>query len=184
MLILHIQQTETKRCNLKPEITEEEEKRYAELQKMALDFARTGSVAELQKMIEKGLPVDLADGKGQTLLMLASYNGNFDTAKMLLENGAHVDQKNDRGQTPLGGVAFKGYPEIAELLIEYGADINANNGGGMTPIHYASMFGRSEIIKVLEKHGAVLKGNKSSKNGRGVMPQIARFIGKIRSLFS
>lgn len=158
-----------------------EEKRYAELQIMALDFARMGDTMELQKMIDAGIPVNLADEKGQSLLMLSSYNGNFGTSKMLLKSGSEVDQKNDRGQTPLGGVSFKGYPELAKLLIEYGADPNASNGGGMTPIHYASMFGRTEVMKVLEKYGASVKGGDESR--WKVMPVIARLIGKMRNWF-
>ena len=58
-------------------------------------------------MLNAGLPVNLADAKGQTLLMLASYNGNLETTRMLLKHGADVDRRNDRGQTPLGGVAFR-----------------------------------------------------------------------------
>jgi len=167
---------------LKPDITKEEEQRYAELQKMALDFARVGETEELRKMIIAGMPVNLADEKGHTLLMLASYNGNLETTQMLLESGAEVDQKNDRGQTPLGGVSFKGYPEIADALIEYGANLNADNGGGMTPIHYASMFGRTQVVKVLEKHGASLK-RKDEESGK-FLPMLARLVGKVRNLFS
>src|SRR5579859_1250248 len=111
--------------------TESEEKRYAELQQMALDFARHGETERLATMIEHGLAVNLLDTRGQTLLMLASYNGNLETTRMLLEYGAEVDRSNVRGQTPLGGAAFKGYEEIAALLLDHGADIEADNGGGM-----------------------------------------------------
>jgi len=165
------------------QITAEEEKRYAELQKMALDFARQGNAEELRKMIEAGMPVNLADHKGQSLLMLASYNGNEETTRMLLDAGADTDQKNDRGQTPLGGVAFKGYNSIAKLLIDYGADVHANNGGGMTPLHYAAMFGRHEVAQTLEENGASLTPKKSDKNKGGLMPVIAKWIGQVRSFF-
>lgn len=138
-------------------ITEAEEKRYTELQQMALDFARHGETESLAAMLRHGLPVNLADAKGNTLLMLASYNGNEETARMLLECGAEVDCRNDRGQTPLGGVAFKGYEEIVTLLLEHGADIDADNGGGMTPIMFASLFGRSKVVNQLKTHGASLQ---------------------------
>lgn len=111
-------------------ISESEEKRYAELQLLALDFARNGETEPLAVMIRHGLPVNLADAKGNTLLMLASYNGNVETTRMLLEHGAEVDRRNDRGQTPLGGVAFKGYEDIVVLLLKHGADIDAEDVPG------------------------------------------------------
>ena len=164
------------------EITSQEEKRYEELQQMALGFARTGETNQLRKMIEAGMPVNLSDPKGQTLLMLASYNGHTKTTAMLLEAGADPDRRNDRGQTPLAGVSFKGYPEIAELLNEYGADMNADSGGGMAPIHFAAMFGRYEVVKILETYGASLH-RKNNKTRFRIMPLLARWIGNVRSLF-
>jgi len=135
-------------------VTEAEEKRYAELQVLALDCARSGETELLATMIQHGLPANLADAKGNSLLMLASYNGHLDTTRMLLENGADVDRRSDRGQTPLGGVAFKGYEEIVALLLQHGADIDADNGGGMTPLMFAAMFGRVKVVAQLQAHGA------------------------------
>lgn len=162
-------------------VTQKEEERYAELQKLALDFARENRSGDLQKMIEAGMPVSLSDEKGQTLLMLASYNGHMETTRVLLEQGAEVDRKNDRGQTPLGGAAFKGFTEIANLLIESGADVNADNGGGMRPVHYAAMFGRFEMVDLLEKKGAALHSAGHGK--RKWLPLFARLVGKVRSFF-
>jgi uncharacterized protein len=136
------------------QITPEEEKRYAELQHLALDFARHGETTQLEPMLRAGLPVNLADPRGNTLLMLATYNGHLETARLLLQHGARVDQSNDRGQTPLGGVAFKGYPEIARLLLKAGAAIDADNGGGMTPLMFATLFGRTEVANILQEAGA------------------------------
>lgn len=139
---------------MKTDITPEEEQRYAELQAMALDFARHGDAAALEPMLQAGMPVNLADHKQNTLLMLAAYHGHEQTVRLLLENGARVDQRNDRLQTPLGGVAFKGHAEIAKMLIGAGADVDADNGNGMTPLMFARMFGREKVARVLERAGA------------------------------
>jgi ankyrin repeat protein len=138
-------------------ITDIEERRYAELQLIALDWAREGETVRLAEMIQHGLPANLADAKGNSLLMLAAYQGHLETVRMLLENGAEVDRRNDRGQTPLGGVAFKGYQEIVVLLIEHHADIDADNGGGMTPLMFAAMFGRTQVAEQLKACGASLQ---------------------------
>src|SRR5258708_27134739 len=96
--------------------TEAEEKRYAELQHVALNFARNGEANHLAAMLNAGLPVNLSDVKGNSLLMLASYNGEVETTRMLLEHGADADRRNDRGPTPLRGAAFHGHEEIGALL--------------------------------------------------------------------
>ena len=135
-------------------VTEAEEKRYAELQLLALDLARQGDTEQLAAMLDHGLPVNLADAKGQTLLMLACYYGNVATVRLLLERGAEVDRRNSRGQTPLGGAAFKGYEDVVKLLLEYGAAVNGDTGAGMPPIMFAAMFGRSRVVDLLIAYGA------------------------------
>lgn len=130
-------------------ITKEEEKRYEELCQMAFNMARSDECEELEKMINAGLPVNLKNHKGNTLLMLASYNGAFKTTQMLINHGANVDERNDRGQTPLAGACFKGDFEMVKLLVENGADIDANNGMGLTPYSFALMFKRSDIAQYL-----------------------------------
>ncbi len=133
-------------------ITVNEEDRYAQLQHMALDFARQGNTDELSKMIYSGLNINLCDHKGNSLLMLASYNNQLKLVKFLIENEAEVDKRNDRGQTPLAGVCFKGYFEMVKLLVEKGkADIHANNGMGTTPVTFSALFGHKEITDYLTK---------------------------------
>lgn len=134
----------------------EEEARYREFQLLAFDRARRGETNDLAGMLRQGLPVNLCDRRGNSLLLLASYHGHLETARMLLKAGADVDLRNSKGQTPLGGVAFKGHLKLAELLLWHGADIHADNGGGITPIMFASMFGRADMVALLERHGASL----------------------------
>jgi len=138
-----------------------EEARYVELQLMALDFARQGETESLAAMLRAGLPVNLADAKGQSLLMLASYHGHFDTAQLLLATERMWIAATIADRRPLGGVAFKGYENIAVLLLKHGADINADNGAGMTPIMYASLFGRAKAVELLRAHGASLETTQS-----------------------
>lgn len=157
-------------------LTPAEEARYAELQLRAVDCARTGADLEvLQAMIEAGLPVNLADPKGNTLLMLAAYHGNAGAVRLLLRHGANPERRNHRNQTPLGGVAFKGHAGIAEFLLDAGADINADQGNGMTPLMFASMFGRTETARLLLKRGA----NARRRNRWGLTAPLFSLVGRI-----
>ena len=133
------------------EANDKELKRYEELQTIALELAREGNTQDLKAMLVAGMPVNLSDHKGNTLLMLASYNNNIETTQMLVDFGAQVNKKNDRGQTPLAGVCFKGYKDIVKILVKAGANIYENNGMGMTPIMFASMFGNQEIVRYLSE---------------------------------
>ena len=132
------------------QVSEEELKRYEELQVIALNFAREGKTEDLKAMIEAGISVDLSDHKGNSLLMLATYNGNLETTNMLISKNAKIDKKNDRGQTPLAGACFKGNLKIVQALVEAGANIDEDNGLGTTAIFFASMFGQTDIVKYLQ----------------------------------
>lgn len=132
-------------------INDEEEKKLEELCTQAFDFARNNDTESLETLLKAGLNVNLANHKGNTLLMLASYNGSLEVAKLLLEKGAEVDKVNDKGQTPLAGVCFKGYYEIAELLLKFGADPNYSVNS-LTPMNCALMFRRKDIVKLLLKY--------------------------------
>jgi ankyrin repeat protein len=152
-------------------ISADEEKRYLELQQMALDFARDGETYILQSMLDSGLPIELQDTKGNTLLMLSSYNGNYETSKMLIEYGANINSVNDHGHSIIAGVAFKGYLDICKLLVENGVKID--NRFSKSPIVFASMFGRKEIVEYLQQ-----KQNNTKKSK--VLSFIAKIVSKIR----
>jgi len=167
-------------------LNEAEEQRYAELQQMALDFARNGEVEPLAAMLEAGLPVNLSDAKGNSLLMLAAYHGHLEATKIILKHGAEVDRRNSHGQTPLGGAAFQGYEEVVHLLLQHRADINADNGAGMTPIMFAAMFGRTLVVEQLRGYGASLRcRNRFGISARFVVSAsrlLTGFFGSLRRL--
>jgi len=164
-------------------VTEAEEKRYAELQLLALEAARSGDSSTLAPMIRSGLPVNLQDHKGNTLLMLASYHGHEEMAGALLDCGAEPDRRNLRGQTPLGGVAFKGYVGIAALLLDAGADLNADQGGGTTPLMFATLFGRAEMVRLLQQRGADRGGHNRWRLLFALLGRLFWIVSKIRQPF-
>ncbi|KXS99313.1 hypothetical protein AC578_6715 [Pseudocercospora eumusae] len=108
------------------------------------DYARTGQTSALDQYISAGIPVNLTNHKGDTLLMLAAYHGHLETSKMLVGKGADLDILNDRGQSIVAGAVFKGYEEIVELLAESGADLAA---GQPNAIEAARMFQRSGMLR-------------------------------------
>lgn len=120
------------------------EEQTAQVVALAMDLARQGDTAELLEFIDRGLPIDVQDGEGNTLLMLAAYRGNLATVRALIERGADVDRRNARDQSPLAGALFKGEDEIVLALREAGADLDA---GTPSARGTAEMFGRAHLLE-------------------------------------
>jgi ankyrin repeat protein len=109
------------------------------------DLARNGDTPTLLQYISAGVPKNLTNASGDTLLMLASYHGHAQTAKMLLENGADANVLNGRGQSPIAGAVFKGYDDVVRVLFEGGADTGA---GQPNAVDCARMFKRANVLKL------------------------------------
>lgn len=115
------------------------------------DMAREGMTAELSQYISAGIPANLTNHKGDTLLMLAAYHGYADTVRMLLEKGADPNALNDRGQSPLAGAVFKGSDEVVKLLFEEGkADIRH---GQPNAVDSAVMFKKDDYLTLFGVQG-------------------------------
>jgi ankyrin repeat protein len=106
-------------------------------------LARSGQTETLSAYVDAGVPADLANDAGDTLLMLAAYHGHADTVRALVERGADPGRQNDRGQTPLAGAVFKKEPEVVRALLDAGADAAA---GTPSAVDAARMFGHDDFL--------------------------------------
>jgi len=113
-----------------------------------LDLAREGSTAELADVIERGVPVNLTGGSGDSLLILAAYHDHPETVRMLLERGADPDRVNDRGQTALGAAVFRRSAASVTALLDHGADPDA---GGRSAVEIAAFFELDEMAALLKR---------------------------------
>jgi hypothetical protein len=112
------------------------------------ELARAGAVDELAASLAKGLPPNLTNDKGDTLLMLAAYHDHPETVLALLDAGAEPNRVNDRGQTALGAAVFRQSPESVRALLAAGADPDA---GGPTARDMAAFFRLPEMAALLDE---------------------------------
>lgn len=63
--------------------------------------ARHGRCEEIERKLNEGLPVDVRDEYGNTMLITACQNGNKRVAKAVLRRGADINARNYKGNTPL-----------------------------------------------------------------------------------
>jgi uncharacterized protein len=118
----------------------------AEVGTMLFDLARAGDTDALAALVDRGVPVDLRDAGGNSLLMMAAYHGHAGTARALAERGADVDLLNDDGRSPLAGAVFKRHDEVVELLLAQGA---SPHRGAPSAIVTALAFGRTDTEQLL-----------------------------------
>jgi ankyrin repeat protein len=119
-----------------------------ELAGRVFDLARGGHAEELAAYVDAGVPVNLTNGKGDTLLLLAAYHGHAGTVAALLARGADHARANDRGQTPLAAAVFRQSAEIVRQLLDAGADPDA---GGPSARATAVFFELPEMTALLER---------------------------------
>jgi ankyrin repeat protein len=117
-----------------------------ELAHWLFDQARAGEAARLAAYVDAGVPVELTDAAGNTLLMLAAYHGHPAAVSALAERGAGVNTVNDRGQTPLAGAVFKGFTQVVRVLVAAGADPDL---GSPTAREAAVFFERPDLVQLL-----------------------------------
>lgn len=60
-------------------------------------YARHGRIIEIERSLDKGIPIDVRDPHGNTLLIIACQNGNKRVAKLLLRRGANINGRNHKG---------------------------------------------------------------------------------------
>ena len=118
-----------------------------ELAHRMFDVARDGGAAELAAYVDAGVPVDLTDAKGDTLLILAAYYGHPDTVAALLARGADPARTNDRGQTALAAATVVRSAASVTALLDAGADPAAGTPSALATAEHFALPDMLELLR-------------------------------------
>lgn len=116
-----------------------------ELAQKIFGLARHGDTDTVAAYVDAGVPANLTNDNGDSLLMLAAYHGHATVVRALLDRGADPDRPNDKGQMPIAGAVFKGEDEVVRVLLEGGADPRA---GEPSAVETARMFEKKELLEL------------------------------------
>ena len=123
-------------------------------------MAREGATGDLAAHVDAGVPVNLTNSSGDTLLILAAYHAHPDTVAALLDRGADTSRVNARGQTALGAAVFRRSEAAVRALLAAGADPAT---GAPSALEVARFFDLPDMLRLLTPpvagpHGAAGRG--------------------------
>ena len=96
--------------------------------------------------VDAGLPVNLTNSSGDTLLILAAYHKHGEVVAALLERGADHARVNDRGQTALAAAVFRQDEAAVRALLAAGADPEL---GPKSAVEIARFFDLPAMLELL-----------------------------------
>lgn len=94
-------------------------------------YARHGRCNDIERLLDRGIPLNVRDEYGNTLLTIACQNGNKKVAKLVLRRGADINARNHKGNTPLHYCFHYGYGDtLGQYLMSKGANSSIRNNAG------------------------------------------------------
>ncbi len=114
----------------------------------AFELARNGDTEALVEYVDAGLPVNLTNSAGDSLLILAAYHRHADLVRALLERGADHARINDRGQTALAAAVFRKDHGIVTDLLAAGAEPDL---GPKSAVAIATFFDLADTLDLLNR---------------------------------
>src|SRR5579872_2569297 len=88
-----------------------------------IDAAKTGDVAAIRMLVNKGANVNARNGN--TALIWACNQNHESAAQTLIDAGADVNARGVEGITPLHAAAFKGLASVIKAPVAKGAKVEA-----------------------------------------------------------
>uniref|UniRef100_A0A1I8GUN0 ANK_REP_REGION domain-containing protein n=1 Tax=Macrostomum lignano TaxID=282301 RepID=A0A1I8GUN0_9PLAT len=121
----------------------------------------------LQFLIDKEIPANGRDEKGNTACMIASYQGHQKSVKLLLEHDRSLGkERNADGSTPALLAAMKGKHEVLQVLAENDClEANDVDNDGSTILMMAIQSGSVPTVRMLLETGDC---NTTAVNNNGI----------------
>lgn len=111
--------------------------------------AAEGDLDAVRTQLDAGVPVDAADPRGNTALLLATARDQVDVARLLIERGASVNHQNDMLDSAYLLAGALGRLDILKLALAHGADLRSTNRYGGTALIPACERGHVDAVRML-----------------------------------
>ncbi|XHG01801.1 hypothetical protein AWENTII_005172 [Aspergillus wentii] len=107
----------------------------------------------VERLIEYGAEVNVADNQGCTPLHYAAYFGNKQVVQMLVDNQARIDPTDRNNETALIAACRKHHEDVVLYLVKAGADVKILSSFG-TALQVVSLVGCCSCAQeILNRYG-------------------------------
>ncbi|WP_194848015.1 tetratricopeptide repeat protein [Candidatus Neptunochlamydia vexilliferae] len=124
--------------------------------------AQAGKTANVEALLQLGLPIEKKDLEGRTPLHLATNQNHLDAVKLLVKKGASPSALTSSKESPLHLAAFRGHLPLVQFFLKTAPQsLVQGDSDGKAPLHRA-MWGdpKPQVVKTLLAAGA----NPNAKN--------------------
>lgn len=127
---------------------------YTESEKQQiLTACAEGQAGTLNALLAKDGDFEIADGRGNTPLILAAKNAHLNVARILIQKGADLETTNCLGWTPFYQATERANLQMVQFLHKAGSDVNVQEGQmQMSPMILASYYGFYPVANYLLQH--------------------------------
>ncbi|MBN2211895.1 MAG: ankyrin repeat domain-containing protein [Sedimentisphaerales bacterium] len=159
-----------------------------------------GDLKRLEERLERepGL-IDTYQFRGESLLIIAIYEGHDDIVEYLFKKGADPGVMGRFKDPALHLAAFAGNPKTVELLIKAGLPVNQKGAHGELPLHWIARLPNEEpyqrqchyedIAKILIDAGSELNAKAQAAwisigcgvDGKGPIDQISPYLSNLKA---
>jgi len=119
-----------------------------------MKYASQKNFVGVEAMLKGGANPNYSDKNGNTALLAATANGDFDSVKVLLAYRANINAVNKLHMTPLLYALKRGNSEMAKYFLDRKADFNIADGAGKTPLYIAAATGNNALTQILLTMGS------------------------------
>lgn len=91
---------------------------------------------------------------GNSAIMKAVREANYEVAKELCESGADLEVRNIDGNTALWNACFGEDYRCVEILVKSGIKLDSMNDNNVTALMYSASAGKEDMVKLLVEFGA------------------------------
>lgn len=151
-----IEQIEKQIIYLKTLQNLEEEKRIdIRLKQLnGLELLKKEPEADFYELINQPIFINTQDENGNTALIKAAQNNNFEQVTNLISHNADTNVQNKNGFTALIISSFNGNNDINQILLSHNANPELQDKNGNTALITATIQGNAKIVQMLLTHRA------------------------------